>query len=92
MKISASQVLAGARTAMPANILKLTDPSIYEQVPYEEFRGAIIGHPKEKQLNELLDMTTSMLQGVPEKRDRIYIYFILSLSQILLEVNDENND
>ena len=83
--ITAEKILEGAVKAQPFNILKLTDGNEYCSVPYSEFKTAIIGHPKQKQIDELLDQVIIMEEALPEKYDKIYIYFILGLSEILHE-------
>lgn len=85
-EITAKKILDGAKKAQPFNILKLADPLEYKRVPYSEFRGAIVGHEKQEELDKLLDIVTMMQQGAEAKYEKIYVYFILSLSEILLEV------
>ena len=82
MKCTAQKILLGAEKAPLFNLVRLADPEIYERTPYEEFRGQIIGHQKEKALNDLLDLVTLWSSELPQESQDIYLYFILSLGQI----------
>lgn len=84
MKISADKVLSGAEKAQPFNILRLTDPEVYDRVPYEEFRAAAVNHKFEKEINDLLDRVVIMQQASNVNDQEIYVYFILSLSLICI--------
>lgn len=82
IKASAEKILSGAEKAPPYNLLRLTDPEVYERTSYEEFRGTIIGHKYEKQISDLLDLVTLFSKDIPQESQAIYTYFILSLGQI----------
>lgn len=84
-QISAKKIIEGAKKAQPYNILRLADPEIYEKVPYYEFKAEIIGHPKQEALGQLLENVVKMENEVYHRADKIYVYFILSLSAILGE-------
>lgn len=81
-RASAEKILAGAEKAPPFNLVRLTDPNIYEQTPYSDFRALIIGHKHEKALTDLLDLVTLWSKDLPQESQNIYMYFILSLGQI----------
>lgn len=83
--ISAEKVLSGARRAQPFNLLKLADRECYEKVPYEEFFSVIVNHPKKEMIEDLLSQCKKMELEVPEKYEKIYIYFLISLHQIVYE-------
>ena len=89
--LTASQIVMAMRRANPANALKLTDPNEYVKVPYHNFFTAVEGltdlSPEEKSgLAKLQDEMTYLI-GNSDKfhfhEDKIYIYFILRLQEVM---------
>ena len=92
--LSAAQILSVMGKATPANALRLTDPELYKKVDYQEFFSVIpkLGFNSQinKRLSDLQDEIAVLNLNKDNyyfREDKIYIYFILSLQEIL---NDPN--
>lgn len=83
--ITAEKILEGAKRAQPFNLLKLGDPAIYDRVKYKDFFPTIVNHPKKALIEDLLMQCRKMEKEVPTKFEKIYIYFLISLHQIVYE-------
>ena len=89
--LTAKQIITLMRRANPANALKLTDSSEYVKVPYQDFFSTIdsIGDltANEKEGLARLQEEMTYLIGNQDKfhfhEDKIYIYFILRLQEVM---------
>jgi hypothetical protein len=92
--LSALQVLSSMSKATPANALRLTDPELYSKIKYEDFFSAIpnlkVDDLRKKQLADLQEEINILNLNKDKyhfREDKIYIYFILSLQEVLSDYN-----
>lgn len=89
--LTAGQILKSMVKAPPSNALKLTDPNEYTKVEYEEFFSLLpsldFGEVKNQRFLELQNEMIYLTQkkDYPFRDDKLYIYFILRLQEILYD-------
>lgn len=91
--LTGRQILRSMVKAPPSNALKLTDSNEYSKVEYEEFFSLFpemdFGEVKNLQLQELQNEMTylTLKKDYNFRDDKLYIYFILRLQEILYDPN-----
>lgn len=85
--LSAKDILVLMVKAPAGNAIKLTDPEQYEKVPYGKFFSMFPElNVSEKQKVELSDLQEEMgylTLNQNYREDKLYVYFILRLQEIL---------
>ena len=91
--LTAKQILMSMSKAPPSNAIKLTDTNEYYKVDYEEFFSLFpqidFGEVKNSKLKDLQDEMTylTLKKDYSFREDKLYIYFILRLQEILYDPN-----
>lgn len=91
--LTARQILRSMAKAPPSNAIKLTDSNEYSKVEYEEFFSLFpemdFDKVKNNQLQELQNEMTylTLKKDYNFRDDKLYIYFILRLQEILYDPN-----
>lgn len=91
--LTARQVLRSMAKAPPTNAIKLTDPNEYSKIDYEEFFSLFpemdFGEERNRKLESLQEEMTylTLKKDYSFREDKLYVYFILRLQEILYEPN-----
>lgn len=87
--LSALGIMKNMARAVPANAIKLTDPKEYDKISYQEFFSQFpqleISSDKKAKLEELQDEMNLFTLAPGGKEDKLYVYFILKLQEILYD-------